>query len=68
MVVDEAHHSVAPGMVKVLKYFNVDFLLGMTATPERLDKKKLELIFSTTEVNLTLKEAIENGICSPIRN
>lgn len=39
IVVDEAHHSVAPGMAKILKYFNADFLLGMTATPERLDKK-----------------------------
>ncbi len=29
-------------MAKVLKYFNADFLLGMTATSERLDKKKLE--------------------------
>lgn len=67
IVVDEAHHSVAPGMAKILKYFNADFLLGMTATPERLDKKKLESIFSTTEVNLTLKEAIEKEICCPIR-
>lgn len=67
IVVDEAHHSVAPGIAKVLKYFNSDFLLGMTATPERLDNKKLEDIFSKVETNLTLKEAIEKNICSPIR-
>lgn len=67
IVVDEAHHSVAPGMEKVLKYFNPDFLLGMTATPDRLDNKKLDSIYSKTETNLTLKAAIEKGICSPIR-
>ncbi|MGL5904601.1 MAG: DEAD/DEAH box helicase family protein, partial [Cetobacterium sp.] len=67
IVVDEAHHSVAPGIAKVLKYFNPNFLLGMTATPERLDNKKLEDIFSKVETNLTLKEAIEKNICSPIR-
>lgn len=67
IVVDEAHHSVAPCMAKVLKYFNPEFLLGMTATPERLDNKKLEEIFSKVETNLTLKEAIEKNICSPIR-
>ncbi|WP_438566891.1 DEAD/DEAH box helicase [Cetobacterium sp.] len=67
IVVDEAHHSVAPGMEKVLKYFNPEFLLGMTATPERLDNKKLEEIFSKVETNLSLKEAIEKNICSPIR-
>ena len=67
IVVDEAHHSVAPGIAKILKYFNSDFLLGMTATPERLDNKKLEDIFSKVETNLTLKEAIEKNICSPIR-
>ncbi|MGL4999593.1 MAG: DEAD/DEAH box helicase, partial [Cetobacterium sp.] len=67
IVVDEAHHSVAPGMEKVLKYFNPEFLLGMTATPDRLDKQKLDSIYSKTESNLTLKAAIEKGICSKIR-
>ena len=67
IVVDEAHHSVAPGMEKVLKYFNPEFLLGMTATPDRLDSKKLDDIYSKVETNLTLKEAISKNICSPIR-
>ncbi len=67
IAVDEAHHSVAPGIKKVIQYFNPYTLLGLTATPERLDKKKLEEIFGEYETNLTLKEAIEKGILVPIK-
>ncbi|MGL4402537.1 MAG: DEAD/DEAH box helicase family protein, partial [Fusobacteriaceae bacterium] len=67
IVVDEAHHSVANEISKTIKYFNPQFLLGMTATPDRSDKKKMEEIFSTVETKLTLKEAIEKEICCPVR-
>ncbi|MHC1757479.1 MAG: DEAD/DEAH box helicase [Methanosarcina sp.] len=67
IAVDEAHHSVAPTIKKVIQYFNPGTLLGLTATPERLDKKKLEEIFGEYETNLTLKEAIEKGILAPIK-
>ncbi|MGL4732962.1 MAG: DEAD/DEAH box helicase family protein, partial [Fusobacteriaceae bacterium] len=42
IVVDEAHHSVADEISKTIKYFNPEFLLGMTATPDRSDKRKME--------------------------
>ena len=67
IAVDEAHHSAAPGIKKVIQYFDPDTLLGLTATPERLDRKKLEEIFGEYETNLTLKEAIEKGILVPIK-
>ncbi len=67
VAIDEAHHAVAPGLKKVIHHFNPDTLLGMTATPERLDMKKLEEIFGEYETNLTLKEAIEKEILSPIK-
>ncbi|WP_440947915.1 DEAD/DEAH box helicase [Methanosarcina sp. T3] len=67
IAIDEAHHSVAPTIKKVIQYFNPNTLLGLTATPERLDKKKLEEIFGEYETNLTLKEAIEKGILAPIK-
>ncbi|MGL6101505.1 MAG: DEAD/DEAH box helicase family protein, partial [Fusobacteriaceae bacterium] len=67
IVVDEAHHSVADEISKTIKYFNPQFLFGMTATPDRNDKKKMEEIFSTVETKLTLKEAIEKKICCAIR-
>lgn len=67
IAVDEAHHAVAPTIKKVIQYFNPRTILGLTATPERLDRKKLEEIFGEHETNLTLKEAIEKGILAPIK-
>lgn len=37
MVVDEFHHSAAGSYQKLLDWFKPKFLLGLTATPERLD-------------------------------
>ncbi len=67
IVVDEAHHAVAPTLKKVISFFDPDTLIGLTATPERLDAKKLEDIFGEYETSLTLKEAIEKDVLSPIR-
>jgi len=67
IVVDEAHHSVAPTLRKVIQHFNPKTLIGLTATDKRLDEKKLEDIFGKYEENLSLKEAIEKGILAPIK-
>lgn len=37
IVVDEFHHSSSKSYLKVLKYFQPQFLLGLTATPDRAD-------------------------------
>jgi superfamily II DNA or RNA helicase len=67
IIIDEAHHAVAPAIKKVITYFNPKFLLGLTATDKRLDKKKLEDVFGQYNSNLDLKEAIEKGILCPIK-
>jgi superfamily II DNA or RNA helicase len=67
LVVDEAHHAVAPGMRKVLEHFNPEHLLGLTATPCRLDRQRLEEIFGDYEARLTLEEAVQKGLIPPIR-
>lgn len=67
IVVDEAHHSVAPTLSKVIQHFNPKTLIGLTATDKRLDEKKLEDIFGKYSENLTLKEAIERDILVPIK-
>jgi len=67
LVVDEAHHAVAPGMRKVLEHFNPEHLIGLTATPDRLDQQRLEDIFGDYEARLTLEEAILQGLIPPIR-
>jgi len=67
MVVDEAHHSPAIALSKVIKHFNPRTLIGLTATDERYDKKTLQKIYGEYEDRLTLKEAIEKGILCRIR-
>ncbi len=62
LVVDEAHHAVAPGLKRTIQYFQPEFLVGITATDERPDKKRLETIFGSYQVGLSLKEAMEQGI------
>lgn len=62
IVVDEAHHAVAPVIRRVIEYFTPDFLVGLTATDERLDHKKLSEVFGTYQTDLTLEEAMRKGI------
>lgn len=37
IVIDEFHHSSAPSYLNILNYFTPEFLLGLTATPDRAD-------------------------------
>lgn len=37
IVVDEFHHSASESYQKLLRHFNLQYLLGLTATPERHD-------------------------------
>jgi len=62
VVVDEAHHAVAPVLKRVIQYYNPDFTIGLTATNQRPDKKKLETVFGTYSTSLSLKEAMEKEI------
>lgn len=66
IVVDEAHHAVAPAYKRAIQYFNPDFLIGLTATDERPDKKSLETVFGSYSTSLSLKEAMEKGIVAKV--
>ena len=37
IIVDEFHHAAAPTYQKLLEYYQPQILLGLTATPERMD-------------------------------
>jgi HKD family nuclease len=68
IIIDEFHHAVARSYINVIEYFNPRFLLGLTATPERLDNKD---VFALCDYNLVyevrLKEAINKGWLVPFR-
>jgi len=67
IIIDEAHHAAAESYRKVIAYFNPQFLLGLTATPERHDQESIMQIFKNEAHRLDLKTAIEIGERVPIR-
>lgn len=67
ILVDEAHRAAAHGLRNVLEYYNPQSLLGLTATDQRLDQQKLEDIFGSYHINLTLEEAIREKLIPQIR-
>jgi len=63
--VDEAHHAAAQSYQKILSYFNRAKVLGVTATPDRGDKKALKDTFETIAYEYDLRQAVEDGwLCS----
>lgn len=66
IIIDEFHHAVNNQYKKIVDYFKPKFLLGLTATPERLDGKNIyELCDYNVPYEITLKEAINKGILVP---
>ncbi len=69
IVVDEFHHAAAPSYQKLLKYFSPKVLLGLTATPERLDGHDicLEYFDGYTAAEIRLPEAINRQLLVPFQ-
>jgi superfamily II DNA or RNA helicase len=66
VVVDEVHHGQSPSYKDILEYFAPHFMLGMTATPDRTDRKDIFELFDYNKVlEVTLQEAIEEGYLVP---
>ena len=67
IIVDEVHHGQAPTYQMVLKYFEPSFfMLGLTATPDRMDRKDIFELFNYQKIfEYNLFEAIENGFLVP---
>ncbi len=66
IVVDEFHHSAANSYNRVISYFKPNFLLGLTATPERMDGRDiLEICDYNIAGEIRLKEALERELLVP---
>lgn len=61
VIVDEAHHSISDSYQKVLGQFPEAKVLGVTATPDRGDKKSLARYFEGIAYEYDLKTAIREG-------
>jgi superfamily II DNA or RNA helicase/diadenosine tetraphosphate (Ap4A) HIT family hydrolase len=66
VVVDEFHHATAPTYQRLLDHFSPKFLLGLTATPERMDGGRLlALCGETLAFRCDVPEGIQRGLLSP---
>ena len=67
IIVDEAHHVLSDGYQRVLEHFSGAHVLGVTATPDRGDKRDLGQFFDSLAYEYTLPKAIKEGYLSPIK-
>ena len=68
IVVDEFHHAAANTYQKLLDHFTPQFMLGLTATPERMDGGDLLALCQENLVyRCDLADGIRRGLLSPIR-
>lgn len=63
---DEFHHAVTDQYRKIIDYFTPKFLLGLTATPERMDGRSIyEICDYNVPYEISLKDAINKGMLVP---
>lgn len=66
VIIDEAHRAGAGGFRRAIDHFSPDFLLGMTATPERTDGFNVfELFNYEVPYEIRLNHALEAEMLSP---
>jgi superfamily II DNA or RNA helicase len=67
IVVDEAHHATADGYRAVMDHFDGARVLGVTATPDRLDGIGMGRVFPSVAFTYEIRDAIRDGHLVPIR-
>ncbi|MFW6075935.1 MAG: DEAD/DEAH box helicase family protein, partial [Chloroflexota bacterium] len=68
IIVDEFHHAAAPTYRRLIEHFEPDFLLGLTATPDRTDGQNLLALCQENLVyRRDLLEGIEEGLLAPFK-
>ena len=67
IIVDEAHHAMSDSYQRVLLHFPKAKVLGVTATPDRGDKRNLGEYFDSMAYEYPMAKAIKDGYLVPIR-
>ena len=67
IIVDEAHHCLSTSYQRVLGHFPDANILGVTATPDRGDKKTLGQFFDSQAYEYSMSRAIREGYLCPIK-
>lgn len=67
IIIDEAHHAVAGSWNKITERYPSAYILGVTATPCRLDGKGLALAFDSMIEGVKINQLIEMGYLCPAK-
>ena len=68
IVIDEVHHSQADSYRNLFNHFAPKLLLGLTATPERMDGKDLRPDFDgRISAEIRLPQALQAGLLTPFQ-
>lgn len=65
LIVDEAHHYIAPAFRRVIEYYMGNprlSVVGLTATPDRADRLAMGRLFQAVACNYDLKWATSPGV------
>ena len=66
ILIDEVHRAGADSYLNIINYFEPEFLLGMTATPERTDSFNIfELFDYNIAYEIRLQAALEEEMLCP---
>lgn len=66
IIIDETHRAGASSYLKILNYFQPQFLLGMTATPERTDGFDIYQLFDhNIAYEIRLNQAMQENLLCP---
>ncbi len=66
IIIDEAHHATGNTYQSILNYLKPKFLLGMTATPERVDSGDIFSLFDNqVAIEIRLHEAMQEALVVP---
>src|SRR6516165_1373506 len=67
VIVDEAHHTLAESYLRILSHFGSAKVLGVTATPDRGDRRSLGRYYEDIAFDISLLDMIKDGWLCPIR-
>lgn len=67
IIVDEAHHCLSDSYKRVLEHFDDANVLGVTATPDRGDRRNLGKYFDSLAYEYNMLDAVREGYLCPIK-
>lgn len=65
LIIDEAHHAASEQHRRLIEYFSGAYLVGFTATADRLDGLGLGEVFASVAYDYNIETAVENGWLVP---